>query len=531
MSLLDGQVQAWLADVEDALARLLGTGLLHPDAELPEALGLLAERGERLGAGAGARSLRRLADGTGALRPGPVDRAARVALADGLFDELMGLAAWHRLLRADLALTEAGLRARGQHGEQRPDPGERRSGRVWVDGLALDEHGVLRIVGHMDDDTPVLLLDPLGDPDRDDLFARLVVSRLFQDLVDLRELGRCAVELERHPVDVRGGVVIGRPAFRAVPRRITADGDAPRTRHVERVRVEVRGTADGLRVRDVTGRELEVGRTLAFNLRKRIADGGEGSVELVVRSGAGGRRVIGALEDGRRTFPTVDARAWRVDPHGLLRAATDADEPWIRACATLFGGGGATGYADAAHDATTRPWAGTDLWRWVWWAARTGLEPRGDEPDDDLASVWLGCWRGQQDVLAAAWERYAERPEPTLVDVAVRSLLLDAVAGDRAQALDYLEAHRLALVQRASGGPLPPALDLLVLADVRAWLRGEERAGPVVDGLGLGSVALRERCAAALMSWRLGGPASGVGDELALAASASWGASVVGEAR
>lgn len=545
-ALLAGAVQAWLADVEDALARLLVGGLAHPDGELPAALGLLAERAGRLGAQTAARGLAALQAWTEALRPGPPDLASRNELAQGAWDEAMQLVAWLRLFRADLGLTTAAAAARGLTEGPADDETPRFTGRIWVDGLTLSAENRLVIVARTADGEPVLAFDPLGDVDREDPFAKPVISRLLQDVVDLGRVARSAMDLDRHPYVRRGDTIMVQPAFRAVPRVLDATGPGPSSRASVRTLVDVRFAEGAVTVREANGRPVQVGRTLRFNLCKRLAIDGVSTraIEVTGLPRQDGLVVIAADDGSGPAFPAIDARAWVFDP-SVLAALTEGSDPWLRAAAGLFGG--LSGPAVGALDETLRAFVGDASlhWRLTWWAARVGLdgptwrtpETWPADPGASFAAVWALLWEGGRDAeLEAIWPRYADLPEPSLPDVCARALLLDQ-RGDREAAVAYLEAHVVQVARTArTAETLPSAGDLLALADTRSWLVGGDRSGRVADALGLPAVPLRERAANALLRWRVwDGPerAEGTGpvglaDELALAAVSGWGPTLVG---
>ncbi|MEZ4322806.1 MAG: hypothetical protein R3F61_35390 [Myxococcota bacterium] len=540
-ALSTGLVQGWTADVRDALGRLMVAGIAHPDPELPETFELLDERARALGASTPAVHLAALAEWTRALRPGPPDLAGRMALAHEAWLEAMGLLAWLRLFEADIDLQAAAVRARGHEaaGTERADL-PRYTDRMFVDGLTLTE-GRLVIVGHDEHGQAVLAFDPLASCDPDDPFAKPVISRLFQDQVWLHDLAGCVLDFDRHPYARRGSTVLLQPAFRAVPQRRPSD-HPPGGPGTEAFEAHFSPEGDDMVVRPRDGGRVMVGRTLAFNLRKRLVALGRpgASLRMTGLPRREGRVVIAVDDDGVQRFPAVDARCWRLHPE-VLAGATESGSVWLRAAAAMYGGLDGPARERLFRDVRHAPVSGLDAFRITWWCARVGgdapdwrppTEP-GPTPEEGFAAVWGLLWNAEErdrPALRALFEgRYASVPDPTLWDVCARALLMDAVDEDRDGALAYLEAHVVHLRRTGKSAPvLPASLELVALADARAWLVENDRSGPVADPLELAGVPLRDRLVAKLYAWRVHGRTDGLADALALGAISGWGATVIG---
>ncbi|MCB9679421.1 MAG: hypothetical protein H6737_30230 [Alphaproteobacteria bacterium] len=539
-ALTTGLVQAWIADASDALGRLMVAGIAHPDPELPETFDLLSERAAALGTGTAARGFAVLAEWTRALRPGPPDLTTRMQLAHETWREAMALLAWLRLFRADIDLASAAVRARGERsdGAERADL-PRYTDRVYVDGLTLSAEQRLVVVGHDEHGQQVLAFDPLASGDADDPFGSPVISRLFQEQMWLGDLAGCALDFDRHPYTRRGNTILVQPAFRAVPLRLPTDRPLGGP-GVEVFEAHCSADGEALVVRPRDGGRVVVGRTFEFNVRKRLAALGRPglSLRLVGLPRREGRVIIACDDEGQTRFPAIDARCWRVHPE-VLAAATVSASVWLRAAAAMFGGHPGPERERLFRDVATAKLAGLDAWRLVWWSARLGAdaldlvvpEVPGPSAEDGFVAVWGHLWNGGgEDALKALYAaRYESVPEPALPDVCARTLLLDAVTGDRDAALAYLEAHLVHLRRTGKSAPvLPPSLHLVMLADTLAWLTAGDRSGPVGDALQLPSVPLRERLAQKLYRWRVHGETHELADTLALGALCAWGATVVG---
>lgn len=503
-STLTGPIlSGWLADVHEALGRLLVSGLSHPEPELGPGFGLLADRAAELGSVTATRFLRVLALWTDALQPGPPTRAAREELARGLWADVQGFHRWLAAFERDLALSTAAAVSAGVASPRERSDVPRFSGRVHVDGLELDRDRLL-LHGHTASDR-VLLVDRLAVLDQP--FERPVLSRLFQEEVPLQRFGAAVVDVEAHPFRKRAGVVVLEPDFRSVPRLREGENDG-RDGGVERLELELRTTPDGCELLGPGAEPVATGAAFEANARVRLAELAQPRHRFtgVVLRHRDRVQLVGALEVSGRSFPHVDPGAWAVDAGALLGWTVEAS-PALQAAAQLFVSGVVPRVAEIFREPVQD-------WSLAWCGARLEARPVADPRDDDPGGVWLSCWGNRPD--HALWTVYEHLPEATLAEAAARSLLL--VRRDREAARVYLQAH-LDRVRRLE--VLPESSTLLLLADAWAVVDQADRDGPVLDALGLDVRSLRERLGAQLLRWRRHGVEGELSSTLALLSATS----------
>lgn len=489
-SLAEPVLADWLYEVDDALARLLMVGLAHPDADLAPRFELLALRAQELGSEHAWRALNALAVLTSALVPGPPDPTERRTVSAHLWREQMLLHSWLRWFRAEVALATAEAVSVGAAPVRERQDLPRFSGRVWLDGLTVDATTV-HLHGHTEAGEAVLLVDRVARLDADDPCRKPLISRLFHDELVLAELLDHVVEIERHPFGRKGALRVLRPSSRSRPHLRSADtrSRGPQIRE---------GTASVRWVRGEVGvslgtTPLDVGGALELNLLKRLAAEGRSSCELPVWwvERRAGPILVGTPD---RKLVHVDPSVDPLVPEDLLPEASG----WLR---TVLGG----------------PLASRGDWRAVWWAERSGVSPR----DPRTTGVWLALWRGE-DVSGEPLPELGG--DPSLTTVAERALLLDA-HGRGEEARDLVAAH---VEHTRKRDVLPPSADLLLLADVAAWLSGADRSGAVGEALELPADRMRSRLARQLLEWRTTGEgAERLADTVALARVSRWGRAVL----
>ena len=345
-------LERFLADLEEALQQVFTAGLAFPDPEIPDELAALATRARALGLPGALEhtlALRALLTATLAAPDGE----GRQALVAAAWERTHRLVAWVRLFRTELGflLVEARLtQTRGATPTTAAEvPTRSLTAQSW--GLQLDTSGRLLVfctdlqTGH-----PVVLRDHLPEHAGLAPLDYPVVSRLLQDQVTLRHLLRGMVCLDEHPVVERPDQWLFRPAFRAIPRVLSAAEDADPSElpawpaPIGRLRATAHRS--GGRVRWTPSLQTTAWLTLAVQ-RLMVREGSERvSVDLVVVPGKDAPRPVSAWSaDDGWSYPADDPRAWRLAPE-LLASAADAtaavsatvDTLLLQAAAYLFHG-------------------------------------------------------------------------------------------------------------------------------------------------------------------------------------------------
>ncbi len=353
----------FVADVEEALRQVFTAGLSFPDPELGDELSWLAERAGRHGLPSALTLLGRLEVWVRAIGA-ETDAGRRSHLASEAWDQTQRLVSWLRLLRTELDfLTVEGKLAEdaGQQQEGAEVSFPTRTLTAWPVGMELEPGGKLLIFCQdVDSGQPVVLRDHLSEFDANAPMADPVISRLFQDAVELGAVMNGLIRLEDHPVVQRRHSLLFRPAFRAIPRAlaVTHGFSPPPLPELDPLRkgvltpVQTRATVsmarDG-RVRWRAPVQIHGSEVLRFNGTKALAREGADRVELdvVVRPRGETLRVLSAETEDGRVFLADDPTLFRLAPSALARVAQRtsadlADEPgagcWLRTAAYLFGG-------------------------------------------------------------------------------------------------------------------------------------------------------------------------------------------------
>ncbi|MBI5517313.1 MAG: hypothetical protein HY909_26305 [Deltaproteobacteria bacterium] len=213
-------VARFLADVREALSQVFVAGVAYPDPELPDELQNLGERARALGLPTAVLHLRSLRAWLQAVHAEHAPEPRR-ALGSGAWQEAQRLLAWTRLftIEHDFLRVQARLPGGGASVARDGAAVPTRSLTVWPAGLDLDASGkVLLFARELETGRAVVLRDQWTDWNRRDPLHGRVVSRLFQDAVDMGRVLSGVVRLEEHPVVERRDEWLFRPAFRAVPR-------------------------------------------------------------------------------------------------------------------------------------------------------------------------------------------------------------------------------------------------------------------------------------------------------------------------
>ncbi len=359
-------LERFLDDVDEAVGQVFVAGLSFPDPELPDELASLSERAERHGLPTALAHLKRLELWVRAIS-GEKSTERRLELAQGAWDETQRLLAWLRLFRTELGflIVESALSAEtaGEtQGAARQVP--TRTVTMYPVGLELERSGMLLIAGlDIDSKMPVVLRDHLAELDPDRPLSGKVISRLFQDAVDLSVVMRGLIRLEDHPVVQRQTVMLFRPAFRATPKLlpVTEDFQPPEFPSLDPSRLRgqhmpgpFRATlsARGRQIHWTAPWPVESSEVIKLNATKLLAREAATKLELdlVARLKEDDTlRVLSATtEDDGRVFLADDPTLFRMAPEVVAASAIttrkDLGEDhelagrWLEAAAFLFGG-------------------------------------------------------------------------------------------------------------------------------------------------------------------------------------------------
>lgn len=214
-------VDLFLSDLNEALRQLFVAGLSFPDPELPSMLLELQERARSLYLATASERLGKLAIWLRAtLSEANLD--ARLPLSSSAWDEAQRLLAWARLFKIehDLRVVQIRMSAEAQGIKIDTEATFKTcSLSIWPVGLELAPSGKLYIYGiSIDSKRTVVLVDHLADYSKEAPFSGRVISRMFQDGIDLSRLMRSQIYLEEHPFTEKNGALFFRPAFRTIPK-------------------------------------------------------------------------------------------------------------------------------------------------------------------------------------------------------------------------------------------------------------------------------------------------------------------------
>lgn len=538
-----GALRELLGDIAEVAAAFGVMGLAWPDPDLTRETTDLAERAREAGMEEGARRLEAVAAALEALAASR-EREQRQDHARAAFDALQRLVAWERAFRVELDLLE--VQANLVRGETVvAEPGETR--RVWPVGFDLRGQRLTIVCLDDGDGRPVVLVDTLLEVDRMDPLGRPVISRLFQDRIQLREVLSGVVELVDHPVSGVGGRRVFAPAFHTRPRvrrarggpRLTelvegSEGLDPRVPGPGRVRARVVCQGERVGVRAPSGLPVLVAATSALRttLSKWVVREGNGAeLELVLRFREGHWEVL-AVEDPLegRSYPAWDPRAFPLSGRRLTRVAPE-DALWLRTALAWLGGFEAAEVDALAAQVREAPAADPLNALRLGWAAR--MLDVGRPVDEALVAQALGS-EDPREVLAGLWlaeagERDAEAPEGSPGDdLASSAVQIWRRTGSDLEAAQAAAAAHLDALRRQAGDPetpLPEPLDLLLFAEALARMQGGERGGRFAEVLGLPRDRVWRAAVEALLGWRITGAASPTraGDALFLALAAGLG--------
>lgn len=224
-------VDLFLSDIGEALRQVCVAGLSFPTPELPDTLAALGERARALGLLSSFETISRLRAYIAATLAEP-DLERRHVHARGAWEQTQKLIAWQRLYRAehDLLMVQSRLSAEAS-GEQlsRAEGFKTATLSVWPLGVDLSPTGKLLIFGRdIDQGRTVVLADHLAEHSAEDPLGAAAISRMFQDVIELRKVLGSVIRLEDHPVVERANSLLFRPAFKAVPKlRPVADKFKP----------------------------------------------------------------------------------------------------------------------------------------------------------------------------------------------------------------------------------------------------------------------------------------------------------------
>ncbi len=350
------QVDRFLLDMDEALAQVFVAGLAYPDPELADELASLCDRSRRHGlatAAGGLDRLRILLLATYAER----DLMRRQELAHRAWDETHRFVAWLRMFRVeyDLLSIQARLERDVAEGGS-PVPTQAfpvASVTAWPLGMELSGAGrLILFCRDVDSGDAVVFHDHLAEWDRDHPLRAPAISRLFQDSVLLGDLLGGVIRTDEHPVALRRGASVFRPAFAAIPTALAvtrdfaapalpSDGPGPRSESLQ-----VSWGQDGVRMTPAVRRTP----ALAFNLCKLLMRERRDHLELdAVVVVAGDERTLLSVATGfdGRVFPTYDTALFRTARSVIHARACKVDERlgglsaagfWVRAAACLLHG-------------------------------------------------------------------------------------------------------------------------------------------------------------------------------------------------
>jgi hypothetical protein len=575
-----------LMDIDEVLMQVFVAGLAYPDPELAGELGVLSDRAREHGlssAGEGIDRLRLLLLEIGASD----DLLERRDLARRAWDEAQVFLAWLRLFRveADLLQVQSQLERDAMSTGVAIAPARVPTATLTAAplGLHLEDNGRL-VFWCVDTDTgqSVLFHDHLAEWDRESPLRRPAISRLFQDSVLLIDILSGMIRTEDHPVSVRRGSSVFRPAFATIPRSyaLLETPENPTGLHgLQRVTLRCRYSRGVL----VTDPELVGSATLEFNLLKLMSREGRAEVDLdgLLLRHRGEDVLLNARTDfDDRVFPAQDTGVFRLARSTVYARACKTDERlgegsvvgfWVRVAACLLHGatqaevdtlrsslGGRRavgvvqhfqlGFAAALLGEVHHPRGILSTLRI---ALSIGAQVAADIDPVELALVlgqqaasaadshrvdgdflyrclWLvdSCGLGSEvgPELEGLWEaRYAgELQHPTYGDVMARALLMVLLGdgGDEGndEAAAFLGAHLTDLGSGRDG--VSPGLDQwLQLADTHARVLGLDRHGETI--LQLDDDA-RERwvpVARAILDWSLELESGGASPQVVLRAA------------
>ena len=328
-------IDRFLDDLHRSLATVFVGGLAFPDAELPDRLGELTQRAQRLGLSTPFEHCKRLQIWVEQLLS---DRNTpeRLAWAAHALEETQRLTAWLRLFRTEHAFAVLRTRLRPAADLTASHPKlPSLTADIWLEGVLLHRTGRAVFFGRqIENGRMVILRDQLAEVSANNPMHQRVLSRLFQSEIRLNQALGSLLRFENHPaVDTETEILL-QPAFRSVPQRLsvtahfkpphapqwTAALDSP-----GRLRTNLRRTATGIGCDSPL--PIERSPVLRFNWTKLLAREATPtlSLDLLVLKREDTLVPLHQVDhtDGR-VFPALDPTLFRTADVQLLRRATAA---------------------------------------------------------------------------------------------------------------------------------------------------------------------------------------------------------------